>query len=120
MKEIKFNRNYKKLYNQKKAVLVERLVVYPEELSQEFISFDTDGKYKLNMKQCYLVLYFIGNKKIPFTTLRKYNEENVKKYFNSIGEVFKITVEEEAKKGKLVPWSTGNGCWVPMEERDVK
>ncbi len=101
MKEIKFSRNYKKLYNQKKAVLIERFIVYPEELSKEFLDFDTDGgKYKLNMKQCYLVLYFIGDKKIPFTTLRKYNEENTSKYFNSVGEIFKIVVEKEKTKEK--------------------
>ncbi len=111
MKEIKFSRNYKKLYNQKKAVLIERFIVYPEELSKEFLDFDTDGgKYKLNTKQCYLVLYFVGDKKIPFTTLRKYNEENISKYFNSVGEIFKIVVEKEKAKEKeikveLKPWA---------------
>lgn len=80
MQEIRFNHNYKKLHNQKTAYLIYTYVVVGKELSKEYIKYDTDGKYKIEDEQEYLQLFFIGNKGIPFSTLRKYNYENRQKY----------------------------------------
>lgn len=51
MQEIKFNRNYKKLHNQKTALLVYTRIKTGKQLNEEFIKYDTDNKYKINEKQ---------------------------------------------------------------------
>lgn len=95
MQQIKFNHNYKKLHNQKTALLVHTRIKTGKQLNEEFIKYDTDNKYKIDEKQKYLILYFQGNKFIPFTTLRKLNIENVKKYVGREGDFFNVVVEEQ-------------------------
>lgn len=96
MNEIRFNKNYKKLHNQKEAFLVWKDVSYTERLNKEFIDYDTEGSYVLEEDKSYLMLYFVGDKGIPFTTLRKNNAENRKKYLDcELYTTFKIVVEGE-------------------------
>lgn len=93
---IKFNINYKKLHNQKEAILIWKDVSYSERLNKEFIDYDTEGSYVLEKDKSYLILYFVGDKGIPFTTLRKNNEENRRKYLDCpLHTTFKIEVEEQ-------------------------
>ena len=101
VKEIKFNDNFPKLHNQKQA----RLVMVIQEISgemlfrnfSELLSFDTrrsDGKYyDFDWEKEYMLLLFVGDKDIMFSTLRKQNEENAILYAESVGDLFKITVE---------------------------
>lgn len=95
MNIIKFNRNYKKLHNQKRAELVYKCFVSGDEFKKEFIEYDTDNKYKIDKKGLYIYLLFVGNKGIPFTTLRTKNIDNEIKYANAIGTEFKIIIEGE-------------------------
>lgn len=98
MQEIKFNHNYKKLHNQTEAFLVWRDVAYPERLDKEFIYYDTEGSYVLDKNKSYLMLYFVGDKGIPFTTLRTNNVENRKKYIDcALYTTFKLVVEGAVK-----------------------
>ena len=103
MKEIKFNKNYKKLHNQKTACLIQTAVVKGIDIPKDFIEYDTDNSYKINKRATYLLLVFVGNKIIPFTTLRKLNIENVKKYIGHEGDYFDIIVEEEPLPNHWVP-----------------
>lgn len=97
METIKFNRNYKKLHGQTSAILVYKDVMFPEQLKKEFIEYDTEGAYEI-VDHSYLVLYFVGNKYIPFSTLRKNNAENRKKYLDcELYTTFKIEVQEQTK-----------------------
>jgi hypothetical protein len=93
MQEIKFNRNYKKLHNQTSAELTCIWIKLGADLHKDFIEYDTDGKYEIDKNKEYLVLWLIGDKLIPFTTLRKLNKENANKYV--LGERYKIVVEEQ-------------------------
>ena len=93
--EIVFNHNYKKLHNQKTVVLVQTGAIKGKTITDDFIDYDTDRKYKINRKGNYLYLIFIGEKMIPFTTLRKLNIENVKKYVGREGEFFNVVIEEQ-------------------------
>lgn len=93
MNKIRFNRNYKKLHNQSFALLVNIRVKLGKELSEEFIEYDTDNEFKIDKEQKYLVLYFQGDKLIPFTSLRKFNDENIWKYEEN--QYYKIIVEEQ-------------------------
>lgn len=92
--EIKFNHNYRKLHGQKKARLVWIGMVNGKNLSKKFIEYDTDGKYKIDRKQDYIFMIFLGKEGIPFTTVRKLNRENRNKYFFSQDVVFDVIVEE--------------------------
>lgn len=73
MEKIKFSKEYKKLHGQKFAKL---LAVYPQTVNatwKELLDYDTiavDGsRYELKNGN-YLLLVFIGDKHIPFTTIR--------------------------------------------------
>jgi hypothetical protein len=106
IKEINFNHNYKKLHNQTKAVLIQTAILKGKNIQKEFIDYDTDDQYKINKKEDYLYLVFVGDKMIPFTTLRKLNIENIKKYVGYEGDYFDVVVEE---KEEPLP-----NHWVPM------
>ena len=68
---VKFNHNYSKLH-----------------------VYDTDGKYELIDGKDYIQLVFLGDKEIPFTTYREFNEKNRSKYFGHVGEVFEFEIEK--------------------------
>ena len=107
MKQIIFNHNFKKLHNQKKAVLIQTATIKGVNVQKEFIDYDTDKKYKINKNEDYLFLVFVGDKMIPFTTIRKLNIKNVKKYVGYEGDYFDIVIQE--KEEKPLP-----NHWVPM------
>lgn len=92
MEQIKFNRNYKKLHNQNKAKLIRVGEIQGKDLCKEFVEYDTDNKYPIELNQFYLILYFIGNKLIPFTTLRKLNDNNLH-YYNHIGCDYELIIK---------------------------
>lgn len=96
MQELRFSCNYKKLHNQKGANLIFVHCLQGKELSKDYIEYDTDNKYKIESKQNYLYLLFIGDKMIPFSTIRKLNQENEDKYINKLeNRFFKIVIEED-------------------------
>ena len=71
--KIKFNNEYPKLWGQRKAKLVMVEKVSRLDISQDYIEYDckkSDGSYYILDKPYYIRLYFIGNRGIPFTTLR--------------------------------------------------
>ena len=98
---IQFDNNYPKLHNQKTA----RLVMVIQEISGEMLLnnfpdltyYDTlreDGfYYDIKPELEYMLLLFVGDNDIMFPTLRKQNEENAILYAESVGDLFKITVE---------------------------
>lgn len=102
MNEIKFSKNYKKLHNQNKATLLWLTVGKPIELHPDFIEYDTEGQYEIKNDQKYIMLVFLGINGIPFTSLRKFNDENVKRFVGKENQEFKIIVEEEKKEEKVV------------------
>lgn len=101
LKTITFDNNYPKLNNQKEA----RLVMVIQEISGEMLLnnfpdltfYDTlreDGLYyDIKPELEYMLLLFVGNKNIMFPTLRKQNEENAILYAESVGEMFKISIQ---------------------------
>jgi len=95
-KIIKFDQPFCKLYGQKQAKLIYKRPIKKIELIDQFINYDTkyfNKKTNLNyniLGDDFILLVFIGNKNIPFTTLRKNTEENNKKYV--INEWFYIKI----------------------------
>lgn len=95
MYKIKFSHDYPKLHSQKYAKLLYVTVRDKKELSEDFIEYDTaygDGwNYNLPDGQL-LLLCFIGEKHIPFTTARKYSHEKEVDYRKSVGYEYEICV----------------------------
>ena len=107
MNQIKFSKEYVKLHGQTTAKL---LAVYPQTINntyKELIDYDTiatDGtRYELKPGK-YILLVFIGDKHIPFTTIRsdKPAMNGMKSkwdyYKEKIGEDFAIVRTWESKE----------------------
>lgn len=100
IKEIEFDNNYPKLFGQKHAKLLAVFNDASGELlhtkMQELLRYDTlrdDGRfYFIDKNETYMILFFRGAFGIPFTSIRKSNEENIKKYNDSIGDLFAINI----------------------------
>lgn len=101
IKEIKFDNNYPKLKGEKAA----RLVAVFNDMSGQLLRqkfpdlmfYDTerdDGRfYYIDKNETYILLLFLGENGNLFSSIRKYNPENVAKYNDSIGELFRLTIE---------------------------
>lgn len=101
MREIKFSHHYKKLWGQSRATLLAcRMIKYDERYDFSLKEYDTktrNGDYYALKDGTYLQLVFIGEKHIPFCTLRTpYNKHGNKKeyYENLIGQTFQIVISE--------------------------
>lgn len=101
---IKFDCNYPKLCNQTKARLVyadeirECVFNFPTAPLKALLEYDTkrpDGTYRKITPQDYVLLFFVGDKGIMFSTLRKDNSSNEKKYGGKVGQWFNIEVKSE-------------------------
>ncbi len=99
MNKIKFGHNYPKSCKQTKARLIE--VNYLTKINNDLKEYDTlwddngdIGYYELppGLK---LQLVFIGNKDIPFCTIRKQTPKKETYYRNLIGEWFEVVVDNE-------------------------
>lgn len=108
MNNIKFSKEYIKLHGQTSAKL---LAVYPQTIDEtyrELIDYDTiavDGsRYELKDGK-YILLVFIGNKHIPFTTIRLDKplmngmKSKLDYYKEKVGEDFEIARTWEASNG---------------------
>lgn len=100
MEILEFKYNMPKLCNQRKAKLVYHNVITMIGLEKykDLLKYDLDkgdGKdFQLDNSQYYLILLFVGDKGIMFTSLRKYNSENIAKYAD-IGKEFVIEIEND-------------------------
>lgn len=98
--QIKFSHDYPKLHGQKSAKLVHVETIGRDELSPKFIEYDTvydGGRYKLN-PGIYLVLTFIGNDRIPFTTVRRHTMEKCEYYCNAMHKTFDVAIDNGETK----------------------
>lgn len=106
IKQILFDNNYPKIHNQKHARLVMGIQgLLGEMLLKNFPDltfFDTlrdDGiYYDIKPEESYMLLLFVGDKEIMFSTLRKQNEENAILYAESVGEVYRLKIEPKGIK----------------------
>lgn len=100
-KKISFDENYPKLHNQTVAKLLLTVTNVSGQLLKrgtlkyvtEFDTLRSDGRhYHIDEKKEYMILLFLGNKRILFTSIRAQNNENTEKYCNSVGECFSISI----------------------------
>jgi len=98
---IKFSHYYPKLHGQKSATLLMVLPCDRSELTNEFIIYDTRYYEDGNDNDCfyplppnrYLILVFLGDIKIPFTTVRRWTPEKERYYKSGIGKDFDIIID---------------------------
>ena len=99
MNKIKFSHKYEKLIMSTglvapTAMLIQVLNVYLEELSIQFIAYDTDGVYQLPVQGEYLLLIIEKFGGI-FTTLRRFTPNKNEYYRSKVGEYFEVIIEEK-------------------------
>ena len=108
MYKIKFSHDYRKLHGQHQARLMAafKLDIGKEDLtSSALLAYDTlatEGtRYKLNPGE-HVLLLFLGDKGIPFTTIRpRYNRQRMDKlayYSGLINQEFEIVINKENEK----------------------
>ena len=102
--KIKFSHIYQKLLDQhndciESALLLDVQIVNLENISQEFLNYDTDnGEYKLPERGKYIMLFFLKPREDYvcssdlFTTLRSWTDEKEKYYQSLIGKNFEIEI----------------------------
>ena len=98
MNTIKFSHCYKKLLGTRtELTLLEVIGVNLENLSPEFIAYDTDdGLYKLPKRGMYMILIFDKGdeeEKNIFTTLRRWTIKKGLYYRANIGKKFKVEIQ---------------------------
>ena len=98
MKMIIFEGEYPKLHNQNiaKLVAVETIKINQSK-HQELLEYDTkrsDGTYYQINDGDYIQLIFIGDKHIPFCTLRKFSGYSLNYYKELIGSTLKIVIKK--------------------------
>lgn len=94
--EIHFLKNFKKLHNQQWATILNVIVIKGWELSEKFKEYDTENEWGINSDEKYLLIFLMGDEFIPFTTVRKFNDENILKYCSPDESManFKIVIDE--------------------------
>jgi len=98
--KIKFSHNYKKIANITEARLLEVINVNLQNLSQEFIAYDTENIYKLPKTGEYLMLIFHKQSEANmdsniFTTIRRRTNEKEKYYRENIGKIFTLEIVDK-------------------------
>lgn len=96
MNQIKFSHEYPKLWGQRTATLLEVKLVYKEILHKDLLEYDTTYSEGIERKHyplpsgALIHLTFLGEKNIPFCTMRSYNSEKLDYYGALIGDEFEI------------------------------
>ena len=111
---ISFSKKYKKLWGQTKAKLIAvEDINIDDNTSNDLLEYDTkaeDGSYYELKKGQYIQLIFLGDKNIPFCTIRDrcgasapFLRDYIDKreyYKDKIGKMFNIIIEEEYRDKK--------------------
>ena len=99
-----FSHIYPKLHRQTTAVLTRIDQIDAKDLAPAFVEYDTVFEIEPQVYDHYLlpsglvlVLTFIGNLRIPFTTVRRSHVTKQEYYLRCIGKVFEVVIEPEPK-----------------------
>lgn len=116
--KIVFNHNFIKLHEQKTAELVRIKICSRTELSEDMVKQDTAyvvdhvvpagqpnaGKILTEVNYYHLpngsllLLVFLGDNNIPFTTLRQFKDASKLKYKKQLNHIFDIVIKEKGAK----------------------
>jgi len=111
--KIKFSHEYPKIHSQTSAELLAVKILDADKLHPDLVDYDTKyvlleknnpfrefiylpfGFYPLPKSGLLLQLIFVGDKGIPFCTLRRSTPQKQIYYYNSVGKMFDIGVQEK-------------------------
>ena len=96
MLKINFSHIYPKLWGQTKATLLDIRILDAQavQMNKDLIEYDTNTDYyPLPTEGKLIQLIFIGNKDIPFCTLRRYTPEKIRYYTKNINELFEVVID---------------------------
>lgn len=117
--QIKFSHKYPKLHNQTSARLVHIITRDRSELPDTFVEYDTvynfgelydDTDHYPLPNGKYMILVFVGNEFIPFTTVRRWTEEKFRYYNNNIGNMFEVGYSAAEYNGAVDNRPTTREC----------
>jgi len=94
---IKFSDDYPKLWGQKVARLVHVYILSYYDMHPDLVEYDTktaDGKYYPLPKTTLIQLVFVGDKQIPFCTIRRHTKEKYGYYLSKLNKEFLVEVTE--------------------------
>jgi len=99
MNNIKFLHHYPKIYGQSSAELLKVKICDRSDLDDHFVEYDTVylsyaamDHYSLPTGPL-LVLVFLGDKNIPFTTVKRWTVNKAAYYLRNLNKQFKIVYE---------------------------
>jgi len=102
--KIKFSHNYPKIFNQRQAKLIHVNLINRDgrKIHEDLLFYDTRWLDKYGNWQKYILpetgdliqLIFLGDKLIPFCTLRRYTREKFVYYNNLINKDFEVIINE--------------------------
>lgn len=124
--KIKFSHQYLKLHGQTSARLIAVDRAMRADLDPAFVEYDTtfilDGpagsatcNYPLP-KGYVLILYFVGNKRIPFCTVRRGFASKEEYYRKMVGRQFIVEMEEAPEAAQLAIPQLDNNLTEPPYE----
>jgi len=93
---IKFSSDYSKLWNQNEGKLIHINLLDNSQRNPDLIEYDTkktDGTYYPLPSTTLIQLVFLGDKNIPFCTLRRFTRQKYDYYQKSKGLWFKLEVQ---------------------------
>jgi hypothetical protein len=112
--KLRFDHNFFKIHGQVTAKLISVDIISRTELDAKMVDMDTQyycnkethvkGVFTKVVKNYVLsnglliLLVFLGNDQIPFTTLRQLKDKNLKFYRGRIGQEFDIVIKDGEKK----------------------
>ena len=106
MLKIKFSHSYPKIHGQKNAQLIHVRRLEASNLHEDLIEYDTrtsTGEYYALPKGLLLQLVFMGDKGIPFCTLRRHTPDKEAYYRASVGMMFEVKVVSNIKVAPMKP-----------------
>jgi len=104
VKRIGFSHHYPKIHGQSKANLIAVHTLKGCEITDQLLEYDTTfvdddgsiGRFPLKRTGSYIQLFFVGEFRIPFCTIRPaWPPEKVEYYRSSIGETFEVHYKAE-------------------------
>lgn len=102
MLNIKFSHNYPKIWRQTTGTLIAVRILNAEEVqkNKDLLEYDTryfvneidSGYYAIPKEGKLLQLIFIGEKEIPFCTLRRHTSEKEQYYRDKVSKIFNLVI----------------------------
>lgn len=101
---LRFSHDYPKLHKQSRAQLIKVYRTERKELDDELIEYDTltsDGEHYELPKGDLIYLLFLGNKMIPFCTIRPYNPGKFDYYQRNVGKIFTVCLPRDVRSRRF-------------------